>query len=221
MRKCVAGLSLLLALFTTPHLADADPLTLNALSIVSLDIEGHAFRFAGSSFDLRGGNLEVGFFIPFTAEGNFCFPPCQPGDVVAGTLRTDGEVDLSSGTGVIDGVEFPSLTFRGSLAFTIGPFVLPDTPQFVQLAIPFLFDGALRAFDGGNEVFGHALRGRGTLFENFGRNEDNSISPVEDPINFVFESPAATTPEPSTMLLVGGGALAVVRGRWRRTRLST
>jgi hypothetical protein len=37
------------------------------------------------------------------------------------------------------------------------------------------------------------------------------LSPEEATAHFLFESPAAATPEPPTMLLVGAGALALTR----------
>jgi len=226
MRKSVVCLSLLIAWAGAAGHASADPLTLNALSIYTIDLEDHSFRFAGDSFDFQQAGLTAAFSAPFTADGDLCFPPCRAGDVLRGTLRTEGEVDLSHGQGVIDGVLFPSLTFRGSLAFSIGPFVLSNPPNssdvLFEIAPPFEFQSLFRAFDGDVQVFAHELRGSGEFVVPFVRNDDNTLSPAEDQDNFVFASPAAPTPEPATLLLVGGGALALarrhLRQKWVRDR---
>lgn len=226
MRNSMACLTLSAALFGVPTLASADPLTLNGLSIFGFDVEGEFFRFAGNSFDLQtsvqvdeSGNF---FHIPITFEGFGCFPPCRPGDVIGGPIHTDGEVDLGKGHGVINGAEFSSLAFRGSLGFRRESIVFPNTSDsFVRLATPFLFDSVFRAFADDVEVFSHALRGAGTEFEGFFRNEpEDTFSPAEGQITFVFEPETAPTPEPSTMLLVGAGALALARRRAQRARSS-
>lgn len=218
MRKAVMSLSVLGALAGTPGYAGADPVSLNSTSIFVLDVGDHAYHFAGDSFDFRLGL--VGFSVPFLFEGKSCFPippACQVGDVIGGTLRTEGEVGLGSGPGVINNVTFSTLTFHGSLAFTTEPFTLQERPEiFFDVTQPFKFTGLFRAFDGDAQVFANEIQGRGRFVQPFERDEDGSLRPREDPAAFRFESPAAATPEPSTMLLVGAGALALTRRKKRR-----
>jgi hypothetical protein len=214
MRKGVASLFLVGALAGTPGHAGADPVSLNSLSIFTLDVGDHSFRFAGDSFDFRLGL--VGFSVPFLPfEGKSCFPippACRVGDVIGGTLRTEGEVGLGSGPGVINNVTFSTLAFHGSLAFTTEPFTLQAPPDFhFEVTQPFTFLGLLRAFDGDAQVFANEIQGSGKFVQPFLRNEDGMLSPEEAPAHFLFESPAAATPEPATILLVGAGALALTR----------
>jgi hypothetical protein len=218
MRKAVATLSLFGALAGTPCHAGADPVSLNSLSIFTLDVGEHSYRFAGDSFEFRLGL--VGFSVPFLPfEGKSCFPippACRVGDVIGGTLRTEGEVGLGSGPGVINNVTFSTLTFHGSLAFTTEPFTLQAPPDsgddhFFEVTQPFKFNGLFRAFNGDASVFANQIQGSGKFVQPFLRNEDGILSPEEAPAHFLFESPAAATPEPPTMLLVGAGALALTR----------
>jgi hypothetical protein len=214
MRKKVACFSLLVVFAGAPNIARADPLTLNAASFFSFDIEGNFYRFAGDSFDLQQAGLGVSF--PIVTEGEPCQFDCRAGDFINGVVHSAGEVDLGSGRGVIEGVEFSSLTFRGSLEFRVGPQVFPDTAAFtVPLATPFVFNGAVRAFAGDTEVFSHDLQGEGTRVGTFIRHGD-TFTIGEHAITYLFDR-AAPTPEPSTMLLVGPGALAIAR--WRRRRV--
>jgi hypothetical protein len=118
---------------------------------------------------------------------------------------------------VIDGVEFSSLTFRGSLEFRVGPQRFPSTTDVsVPLATPFLFNGVFRAFAGDAEVFSQDLQGQGTRFGAFIRHGDTFII-GEHAITYLFDR-AAPTPEPSTLLLVGAGVLALARRRATASR---
>jgi hypothetical protein len=220
MRRSVACFSLSLASFSASTLAGADPLTLNTRSLVVFDTEGDFFRLAGSAFDLdQPGRDESGerFFIPKTFD--FSCNPCRPGQVLAISVNTDAEVDLGHARGVIDNVEFSSLALVGSFAFRTEPVVFPDpSEEAVFVNAPFMFTGFVRAFAGDIEVFRHALRGNGNEFAQFVRKDDNRFSLPEGPIIFQFDSETPATPEPSTVLLVGGGTLALACGRTRRIR---
>ena len=125
MRKNVVLLSVFLTLGTLPNEVRADPLTLSGLSHFQLDFEGDLFHFIGSSFDLRG-RTETGVFIP-RVHAPSC-DPCFPGDLVNLSFRTIGEVDLGTGDGTVNGVDFQSLTYRGSLQFDVTPVVFPAIP---------------------------------------------------------------------------------------------
>jgi hypothetical protein len=211
MRKRVVLLSVLLTVCGLPGAVRADPLTLSGLSHFQLDFEGDLFHFIGSSFDLSG-RTESGLFIP-RVHAPSC-DPCFPGDVVNFSFRTTGEVDLGTGHGTVSGIEFPSLSFRGSLQFDATPVLFPDVIGGAVIEAPFRFNGFLRAFAGDDEVFAHALRGVGTAVDNF--TSETGLPPfdtgVEGETPYIFDE-AAPIPEPSTMVLVGLGTLAIGRIR--------
>jgi PEP-CTERM motif-containing protein len=193
----------------------AEPLTLSGLSHFQLDFEGDLFHLIGNSFDLTG-RTETGVFIP-AVHAPTC-DPCFPGDVVNLSFHTPGEVDLGTGHGTVNHLEFPSLSFRGLLQFDaaaiVFPHVPPDLTGGISIEAPFRFNGFLRAFAGGHEVFAHSLRGVGTAFEHFV--SDTGAPPfgtgVEGETPYAFDE-ASPVPEPSRMLLVGLGALALGRIR--------
>jgi hypothetical protein len=210
MRKSTVSLSVLLTVCSLPTTVGADPLSLSGLSHFQLDFEGDFYRFSGSTFDFFGGT-EFNVSIP-GVRGPSCFT-CRPGDVVNYSFRTTGEVDLGTGHGTVNGSDFPSLTFRGSLQFDATPVVFPAvTEGNVFIAAPFRFTGFLRAFAGDAEVFAHALRGVGTANDLFIGGNGFPYHPHEGGTSYPFDE-AAPIPEPSTMVLVGLGALALGRVR--------
>ena len=220
MRKSVAFLSVFLNFCSFPSAARADPLPLSGLSYFALDFEGDFFHFVGNSFDLFG-RAEFGTPIPRIHEPS-C-EACFPGDIVNLSFRTTGIVDLGSGEGTIDGVVYPSLTFRGSLQFDVTPVAFPDVPPDhiggLSIHAPFRFSGLLHAFDEETEVFARALRGIGVARTSFVPVSSSGDGPpfqfAEDQWSFNFDEPAPV-PEPSTMMLVGLGTLLL--GRLRQSR---
>lgn len=219
MRKSVVCLSLALTSVAASTRVSADPITLDARSLVVFDIEGDFFRFAGRSFDLDQPGVDPSQLLVFIRKTfDISCLPCRPGEILSGALLTDGEVDLGVGRGTIGDVDFPSLAFRGSLAFTIEPVVFPDPQEpAVFVNAPFRFTGVVHARAGDREVFRHALQGRGIEFTEFVRGDDNRFRFGESSVIFQFDS--SPTPEPPTLLLVGGGALVALRKR-RKTGAS-
>ena len=223
MRKNVVLLSVFLTVGSLPNAVRADPLTLSGLSHFQLDFEGDLFHFVGSSFDLRG-RTETGVFIP-RVHAPSC-DPCFPGDLVNLSFRTIGEVDLGTGDGTVNGLDFQSLTYRGSLQFDVTPVVFPAIPPDhiggFPISAPFRFSGFLRAFEGDDEIFAHALRGIGVAHESF--ISDNGLPPfdtgVEGETPYPFDDPTPV-PEPSTAVLVGLGAVALSRVRRSVARTET
>ena len=218
MRKSVAFLSVFLNVCSFPSPARADPLTLSGLSHFVLDFEGDFFHFIGNSFDLSG---RVDSGVPIPRDHAPSCDTCFPGDVVNLSFRTTGDVDLGNGQGTINGVVFPSLTFRGSLQFDVTPVAFPDVPPdhigSVSIDAPFRFNGRLHAFDGGNEVFARALRGVGVADTTFVpvAEDGGPFQFAEDQWRFRFDEPTPV-PEPSTMMLVGLGSLLLSRLRQSR-----
>jgi hypothetical protein len=214
MRKNVVLFSVFLAVLGASSAVRGDPLTLSSSSHLVLDFEGDFFRFVGPSFDLNG---RMGFGESIRRVHEPGCGPCFPGDVVNFGFRTIGFVDLGTGEGIVNGVEFPSLQFTGFLRFDAAfPFPEPPDDDLVAFTVsgPFRFAGAVRAFAGQNLVFEHDLRGAGIVRQQFVAS-DNGLPPwdfAEDSTGYDFGE-ATPVPEPSTLVLVGLGAVALSRAR--------
>jgi hypothetical protein len=119
----------------------------------------------------------------------------------SGVAWTSFEIELQELLGVASG-EGDGLSFAEGLGFVFSSSVFPDVARVDITRDSYLFSGATVP-DGGQVTFAFAVT-------------DNSPqSPV-----YLQETPNRTDgpviPEPTTLLLVGSGLAAVVRGRFRR-----
>lgn len=223
-----------LALFATCLLsaaearADTVVLTGGAINVFAFD-EIRINQVTGTDgFSLNGGSRPFSF--------NMCKPPilnspnldtCSPGQAVNG----NGSINVQTGAAsvTLGGVEFPSVALQGSsLSFATGPFKLfihPPTwrDEFVRFTftVPFTMTGTIVAsgFDeaggsNGETLFTTDVVGSG-MANIFVLQTGSSVFFAG--ASFAFQPQAQPTPEPATLLLLGGG-LAGVAARVRRRK---
>ena len=176
-----------------------------------MGITGGPFNLVSDVFDLSGG-----------MNWGWDASPYRAGEI-ASIYAFNSGLDLRSGPGVVNGIFYDRLFYEGFLQFD-GSFVVPDVAatQFSLLA-PFNLTGFLLActtstFTSGcapaNLVFQSPIEGGGVA-------SINMTSFEFPPMGRLYNRGMVTytfipTPEPSTLLLVTGGGLAVLVRRLRR-----
>jgi hypothetical protein len=145
-----------------------------------------------------------------TVNMSFRHPPLDPNDFTR-------SVDLGTGFGhTLGHPDDVDLAFSGSLKFMATPLLFPDvTSPFVTLETPFTFRGWLSGLfisgpNAGSGGFGARLKGSGIATWSFARNGD-VYQAIGRP-NFKLQ---ASTPEPSTLLLLTA-AIPAIRRRLRQ-----
>lgn len=219
----VRTLALVITALLTGSVVHADTI---AVTGGGLDISGPASGLQHS------GTLEISGDRAFTltafvssADGVYgpivCADGCRPGDPLSirgvwlGTSLQDATVTL-------DGITYTNVTSTSSLTgagveFT-GMTRLPSTfaPSAV-LSAPFTFTGSF--FDGTTP---YSLFGRGTatiFLETFELPQEFGTSWGVSRVQYAFSSdPGAPIPEPSTLLLIGGGLGTLILRARRRAR---
>ena len=215
-RLLVQGL-MLLAFVALPSRAGAEPIRITSgfLSVDGLGASGF-FQLSGMDFDVMG-SAEPGVVGPDIT----CFP-CEPGDPI--DLSTQYLGTIGSGSGTVNGVSYPMLTFANTMVFTGPTITAPSAPGPFTVVRPFTFDARLFGIVDHNLpteqiVFDAMLFGNGTVTASFGA---SPTVPGETPL-FFFDSvrydfsAAEPVPEPATLVLLGSG-LAAVLGRHRARR---
>jgi hypothetical protein len=195
--------------------AGADTIALNGVAIgdregISLDVNG-----------ARGLTIRAGvgqFDAPYPLPGRcHALPACEGG--VPFSLKLG--VGLY-GTGSFEGRTFeinPSTEFGGAVqAFFDGEVILPPLlgQSSATVSAPFTFHGRLWMFAPGSPRIVQ-LAGRGTALATFGPNTEIPGSWQFQNVRYEFDG-TAPVPEPATLLLAGGGLIAIAAGIRRKGR---
>ena len=192
---CVFAI-LLFAIALTPATAKADPIVVSGTITITGFFDGPEFNISGENFSFVGGSSQ-GSSVP-----QHCLP-CTSGSSI-------------NVNGFFAGTSF-GLATVGSLTLSGPTLIVPNSTQDITLTSPFDFSGHLE-FCPSNcmsqpPTFSVDLVGSGTAFLHL-----HFIGMLGGQPTFQFESITYDfqTPEPMSILLLGGGLLglaAKLRGR--------
>ena len=218
MFKPLCGPFLLVILFLlTPASIKADPVVITSgfLSVSGGIFAGPVYSFAGQGFSASGQG-EPGNTGPQQCS------PCVGGSLLTLNANFAGS-SLGSGTAIINGVSFNNMTFAGQIQF-FGSVVLPSIPSDITLTAPFTFNGFmfgcvnLSHVDCSPQVavFNIDVTGQGLATVQLAF---EGLSGSGQPL-YAFRSVRydfQAVPEPSAILLLGGGLVSFVF-RWKKRR---
>jgi hypothetical protein len=199
-----------------PARASADPFVVTT-GVLAFDFEGDFFGLGGDGFRFAGSL----FFESFDRVQAPSCNPCAGGQILNPSFQSTGEVDMGPGGAQIGDLLFDDVSWRGSFDIRSVPLVFPETDaDFVPVRTPFQFTAFLRAFVGADEVFSGDVVGDGTAFLIYVPRLDGLYEWEEGVARFFFDeiTQPAPVPEPSTLIMAGLGAAALVRRRLRRVR---
>jgi hypothetical protein len=208
------------------RVAAADPISITSGSLVMNPFSGPLTLAGDRGFTFNSsvsvfGSQPLGFFEPWEVCANLHAPePCTPGSVLGLNAIWFGTEVIGPAT--LDGVSYPDVgspTSPSTMAVQfLGTVVLPPLASSATLTAPFTFTGTF--FHPGDSGFTNdALLGGGTATLYFSGSESSGLWRLNAARYDLAGSPSPT-PEPSTLLLLGGASLAlagVVAGRSRRS----
>ena len=208
--------TLLIIVALTPATANADPIVITSgtLSVVGLSGGPH-FSFTGLNFSAIGGG-EQGSSTPQMK----CFP-CVSGDTIGVGGFFGGSSVLHSAT--LNGTFYPNIGLGGVLILTGPPIVVPNSTSNLTLTSPFSLSGQLLLCASNCDSsqptsFAVDLIGGGIATVNlqiFFLSNGKPIFQFQS-VTYDFQTPEPT-PEPMSILLLGGGLLGLA-AKLRRSR---
>jgi len=217
---CLA--SLLLLAHPAPVRADAVTVTgsiaLNALEGPFANLRGPTFSVdVGPNPFNNAFDLVPDFFTWCGRSPDRLVTQCFPGEPIQMGGTTNGEAFVGTGTLVTNGRTFTDASIFLDGEFVAPPAITPPEQTLVTVTSPFTFSGTLRARVGDEQIFQQTVVGSGTatarmflLEPGAGFFDENNF------IGYAFAAPAAATPEPATLLLMGSGLAALFTRRPRK-----
>ena len=198
----------------------AEPVVITDGMIVFTDSPG-SFEVSGSGFDVRFhsylGRVGGGTFFDVCPGG------CAPGSVVEWGTRSyvnspPRYYDVA-GVATVGGTTYPSVYFDVLATFTGPTVTLPgagEETSFANPTGPFTFSGTLTGWGDasrtGSPLFSLELTGSGSAATWFDLYNGRYLADYELEYRF---AEAAPVPEPSTLMLLGTGAIGLLRRRAR------
>lgn len=213
--QILSGIALTVALGT--QAAYADPITVATGTVVA--------QMRGGVFALNGDDFSVSGTIPegFSSPALFQCEPCSGADRLSLDLNSFASFQTESGA-----AQFGTTTYAPTKMFGVFTFTSPfnafssasvDPGSGVSPLEPFTFSGELLGYPGGSDAAGGAplfytqLTGSGFARAHFTDLGGGQFS--ADDITYEFSAPAAATPEPGSLLLLGSGLAGLARLRRR------